>query len=49
VYAPFSIRETLAEHINVKISDAKSRQLAGLSNMIWGFETTSKNRMGDLF
>ena len=34
-------RGTLAEHFKIKISAAKSRRLAGLSNMIWAFETTS--------
>ena len=32
VYAPFSIRGTLVEHIKLLESEAKPRRLAGLSN-----------------
>jgi len=34
-------RPALAEHFYLKISDAKSRWMAGLSNAINGLETTS--------
>jgi hypothetical protein len=38
---PLPIRGTLAEHLNLKRSEAKSRQLAGPLCLIGGFETTS--------
>ena len=41
VYAPFSIRGTPVEPLNFDKIDVKSRQLAGLSDIVWGFETTS--------